>query len=197
MCATPDPVSTLEGTERRQAQASVESLCEGLLDPAVVLNDLEFVRAEALPPAYRELLVHHEHMTTTLHSYHGRPVTLRVMDESKAENAYGRFILLGLEGTDAIVEVGLMRFHLGTASAEVKREVLNHEAPLGDILIRHDVLRRIESKWYVRLGSSHALIAHFGDRAPDVAYGRIGVIHFQGHPAIELLEIVTDRRDSD
>lgn len=196
MCATPDPVSTLDSVERRRAVASVESLCQGLLDSRVVLSDLEFVRADALPPAFRELLVHHDHMTSTLQAYHGQPVTLRVLNESKAEDAYGRYILLGLEGTDAIVEVGLMRFNLDSASEEVKREVLNHEAPLGDILIRHDVLRRIEPKWYVRLVSGHALMSHFGESAPDVAYGRIGVIHYHGNPAIELLEIVTDRRNS-
>lgn len=197
MCAIPDPLAALDSIERRLASASLESLCNGLLDPTVVLSDLEFVRAGALPPAFRELLVHHEHMTSTLEAYHGRPVALRVLGESKADNAYSRFILLGLEGGGAIVEVGLMRFNLDSASEEVKREVLNHEAPLGDILIRHDVLRQIEPKWYVRLGPGHALMEHFGEGVPDVAYGRIGVIHYHGHPAIELLEIVTDRRASD
>ena len=66
------------------------------------------------------------------------------------------------------------------------------EIPLGAILITNEVMRRIEPKWYFRFTADAPMAAHFA--GGGAAYGRVGIIHCDGAPAIELLEVVTDHK---
>lgn len=178
-----------------------------------------------MPARYRDLLVHNDHMTSALASHYGRPVSLRVLQEQQDGDFYSREILLTLDGSDIVVEYGIMRLDLSLLTEAVRSPILARTAPLGDILMRHDVLRRIEPKWFVRFGERSPLLEHFSTRTesppenklndpqstpksrlassrssstshdckpPHEAFGRIGIIHCNHKPAIELLEVVVD-----
>lgn len=147
------------------------------------------VAPDAMPAPFRELLVHNEHMTAMLRAHFGEPVALDVLDHQQGEQAYRRRILLHLPSDGSIVEFGIVRIDLRYLPDDAAREIADRDRPLGEILIRHDVLRRIEPRWYL----------HFPDgvgepRVPPIAggfFGRVGTIYCEGEPAIELLEVVT------
>jgi len=87
-----------------------------------------------------------------------------------------------------------VRIDLGYTSDSVRAAILDRKMPLGDVLIRANVLRRIEPKWYYRFAEDCPLLADFGEAQPQSAYGRLGTIYCDEQPAIELLEIVYDER---
>lgn len=146
-----------------------------------------------VPAPFDRLLVHEEHMTTRLGAFHGESVALEVMEDMQAGDTYRRKILLTV-GAGHVVEVGVVRIHLNFTSDDVRREILSKKTPLGDILIQHNVLRRIEPKWFFRFDGPAALRAAFDRALGGPIYGRVGVIHCDGEPAIELLEVVAGDR---
>jgi chorismate-pyruvate lyase len=152
------------------------------------------VTSKEIPSPFHDLLVHEQHMTATLEAYCGRPMRLRVLDHQQVEDVYRRKIVLTPADDDTVVELGVVRINLHFAPESVRKEILERRTPLGDILIRHDVLRRIEPRWYLRFPAEGSLAAGFGYAPPTPRaelYGRIGTIHCNHRPAIELLEIVT------
>ncbi|MHC5111901.1 MAG: hypothetical protein ACYTHJ_18710 [Planctomycetota bacterium] len=158
--------------------------------------DAGIVSADVLPGHYRELLVHNEHMTTTLGSFHDDRVRLRVLKRMVEGDLYLRMIQLVAGPDDKVVEFGILRFNLATAPLEVRREVEAASTPLGDILIKHGVMREIEPRWFVQIDGRSPLVEQMGFQAGENLFGRIGRIHCDGHPAIELLEVVTETRAS-
>jgi len=172
-------------------EAALGCLCNGFVEAAA--GELRFDRVEAndIPPACRGLLVHDGHMTEALESFYGGPMDLRVIRERLLGDDYRREIVLALKGGGQIVEYGVVRMDLACTSEEVRGEIVARERPLGEILIRHDVLRRIQPQWYLRFAADSKLLKdRFGGHLERQAFGRIGVIHCNGQPAIELLEIV-------
>lgn len=157
-------------------------------------SPMELVQAEQVVEPFQRLLVHTNHMTTTLAGYHGDAVSLRVLRTRTDAEAYARVIQL-LSGPDEhVVEFGIMRFDLSLASPAVRDAVNHARTPLGDILIQHDVMRVIEPRWFLSLAAGQPLLAQMGLPQDRRAFGRIGCIHCDGKPAIDLLEVVTDVR---
>jgi hypothetical protein len=72
----------------------------------------------------------------------------------------------------------------------VRAEIIAGETPLGRILIKHDVLRRIEPTGFLRVVPGPALMKQFGLAEPAPTFGRLAYIHCNDQPAIELLEVV-------
>lgn len=158
------------------------------------LQQYEFVRADDVPEPYRRLLVHEHHMTVTVEAHHGRLVDVRVLDKKIEGDSYARKILLALEGTGRIVQFGLVRIHLNYCSAPVRAAILSEKTPLGRILIEHDVLRRIEPTGFLRIVPGPDMMRWFGLSHPETTYGRTALIHCDGRPAVELLEIVAPEK---
>ncbi len=155
-------------------------------------GEFEVIAAGDVPPPFDGLLVHREHMTATLGRHHGRPVELRVLRFRIDGDTYSREIVLTPAGSETIVEYGIVRLDLSVVSPAVRAEIEARRAPLGDILIRHDVLRRIEPQWYLRFGGESPILEHFRTSGASEAYGRLGTIYCDEAPAIELLEVVAD-----
>lgn len=174
--------------------ADPRSALHRLTDSFVAPNEVvgEMVDATALPKWAAELLVHSEHMTTRLGSRYGGPIRLSIIDERRTDEAYSRVVGLMSAQSDRVVEVGICRVQLGLVSDAVRAQIIAGQTPLGDILIRHDVMRTIVPRWYWRFGKGSALTRPF-DAAGTEAYGRVGVIYYGSAPAIEVLEIVSDR----
>jgi chorismate-pyruvate lyase len=176
-------------SRRDSAELALAELCDGFLTPEDWAAGFEPVEPDSMPDPFCNLLVHHEHMTTRLAEHYGRPVELRVLRRQQQNNEYSRLIALNLQGSDQIVEVGIVRLNLGFVSQDVRKEILSANEPLGQILINHDVLRRIEPRWYYRFAPQSPIARHFGSLNAPV-YGRWGVIYCDEKPAIRLLEIV-------
>lgn len=175
---------------------ALAELCEGFFADGDGLGEFETVQPEAMPESYRQLLVHTDHMTTQLEAYHGGPMELGVLEYRHQDDIYTRKILLTLAGTDRVVEFGIVRLDLRHTPDAVREKIISRSVPLGAILIEHDLLRRIEPKWYLRFAGPYPQCEYFDSDAAAPVFGRIGLIHCDGKPAIELLEIVSDRREA-
>jgi chorismate-pyruvate lyase len=161
-----------------------------LLPPATYIRTAEPMPAEQVPEPYRRLLVHEHHMTVTVEAHHGDLVNVQVLQRRQQGNTYARKILLALKETGKVVQFGLVRIHLQYCSPAVRTEILAQRTPLGRILIQHDVLRRIEPTEFLRVMPGPEMLRWFNLTTPHVTYGRLALIHCDGKPAIELLEIV-------
>lgn len=148
------------------------------------------VTPQALPAAAQRLLWHEEHMTPRLREFHGRELELVVLREAHLGPYYTRQIALRLAGLARRVECGIMRIDLGGVPEQVRREILRKQAPLGDILIRAEVLRRIQPRWYLEFSAGSPILECFAPDRPQRAWGRLGSILVQGQTVAELLEVV-------
>lgn len=176
---------------------ALTTFCAALLGRDALGAFYEPVARADLPDVYRHLLAHEQHMTLRLREHFGQDVFLHVLTSEVDGDIYQRRITLTLDGTNRVVEVGLVRIDLGYTTGAVRSAILEKKTPLGDVLIQANVLRRIEPKWYYRFAEGCPLLADFGEAPPRVAYGRLGVIYCDEQPAIELLEIVDDARVTD
>jgi len=174
------------------AQALLLTLCRpfvrGYFDPECTV-----IQPEGIPHPEDDLLVHHDHMTIVLQRHHGLPVRVRVLEEHLDGDLYTRKIALLPTGSEKVVEWGICRLDLRYIPEEAKREILAKELPLGAVLIKHDVHRRVKPRYFIRLPESSAVLKMFG--APlnkEPVYGRLGTIYCDGEPCIELLEIVVN-----
>jgi chorismate-pyruvate lyase len=152
--------------------------------------DCEVVPGEEMPEPYRGLLVHEHHMTVTVEAYHGGPVDVRILARRRDGPFYARKILLVHRATGKVVQFGIVRLDLDQTSEPVREAIVAGQTPVGRILIEHDVLRRIEPTGYLRIRPNRAQLAWFGLAEAEAYYGRLAVIHFNGEPVVEVLEIV-------
>lgn len=152
----------------------------------------EIVSPDNMPASCQRLLVHEDHMTLRLRDHYQGPLELTVVEDELTGDAYRRVIVLRLAGANEVVEFGVVRIDLRPLGEEVREAILHRTMPLGDILIKHGVLRRVEPKVFVRFGPPSRILDYFEGRSPDTAFGRLGVIHCNGAAAIELLEVVAE-----
>lgn len=148
------------------------------------------IAPDEMPEPYRRLLVHRHHMTVTVEEYYGSRVNVHVLDRRRSGNSYARKILLELLSDGRVVQFGVVRIRLDFCSEPVRAAILEEKTPLGRILIEHDVLREIEPTGYFRITPTPLLTKWFGLPEPQLTYGRLGIIHCDGQPAIEVLEIL-------
>jgi hypothetical protein len=148
------------------------------------------ILGDEVPAPYHDLLVHEHHMTVTVEHYHGGPVDVRVLAYRQDGSHYSRKILLALRSTGEVVQFGIVRIDLDRTTPEVRAALLARQTPVGRILIEHDVMRSIEPTAFVRIDAGPAQMAWFGETGEGVLYGRLARIHFDGVPAVEVLEVV-------
>lgn len=154
------------------------------------LGQFQEVVAEEMPLAYQILLAHDDHMTVTVEAHHDSLVDVQVLDDRDEGNVYTRSSLLVTRSAGAVVQFGIMRINLDGLSEEVRREIASRRTPLGRILIRHNVLRRVELRRLWRIEPGPALVEHLGVAADQPIYGRTARILVENRPAVELLEIL-------
>jgi chorismate-pyruvate lyase len=152
----------------------------------------DIIPAHAVPAPYQNLLVHAHHMTVTVEAHHGAHVDVRILARRHEGDSYARKILLTLQGSDRIVQFGIVRIDLRQVGPEVRTAIVAGKTPIGRILIQHDVLRRIEPTAFLRIDPGPKQMAWFAleAEAPRPIYGRLALIHCNGRPALELLEVV-------
>jgi chorismate-pyruvate lyase len=152
----------------------------------------QFIRisAEAIPEPYRQLLAHEHHMTVTVERFHHSLVNVKVLESKSDGQHYSRQILLQRQSDAQVVQFGIVRLNFEYLGPGVRQEIESQSAPLGRILINHNVLREIElmALWHVTPAANLGRL--FGSRPVQTTYGRTAIIHCNGEPAVELLEIV-------
>ncbi len=154
------------------------------------LGDFEQVTAPEMPAEYRTLLAHDEHMTVAVEAYNGGSVEVRALQTAWDGDFYTRSSLLVRQSDAAPVQLGVMRIDMRQLSADVRAEIESQSAPLGRILIRHNVLRKVELDCVWRIKPGPALQDYLRlDSAAHAIYGRTARIVVEGRPAVELLEI--------
>jgi hypothetical protein len=173
------------------ALIALRELCRPLKGGDAVEPKCVVVQPNEIPHPTDALLVHHEHMTEVLERRYGQPVELHVLDERLDGDIYTRKIMLIPASGDTVVEWGIVRLDLRFMSNIVRGEILAKRSPLGEILIRHGVHRRIKPRWFMRFPARGPMLTFFGEAGDRPLYGRIGTIYCDEKPAIELLEIVT------
>lgn len=160
------------------------------------IPDHHTVDEREIPEPYRRLLVHPHHMTVTVEEYYRSPVNVQVLARAQAGNYYSRQIVLALNSTGQIVQFGIVRINLDQCSQRVRDAILAEKTPLGRILIENDVMRRIEPTSYLRIRTDAILMQTFGLSMPCDVWGRLAIIHCDGQPAIELLEVLAPIDDA-
>lgn len=159
-------------------------------DPAQ-LGLFEQVTEDDFPQPYRRLLAHHDHMTVTMEEFHGSRVDVHVLATRRDNGHYSRQITLTRQSDGRVVMFGIPRIKFKFLSADVQREIEREDAPLGRILIEHNVMREVQMTALFRVTPGPELCRLFHLIQTAVTYGRTALLWCNGEPAIELLEIVT------
>jgi len=154
-------------------------------------EDCATVAAADVPAPFHDLLVHRRHMTIVLRQRYASPLHLIVHRAARDPRSYRRCITLSTAPGGPVVELGLVRLNLAMIPAAAQEEILHQSAPLGDVLNRHRILRRILPTHYLRVPPASSLLRFFDYASPRPLYGRTGIILCNGQPAIDVLEIVT------
>lgn len=157
--------------------------------PAALGNIAE-VAVNDLPPGYRQLLAHNDHMTVTVEAFHGTPVDVRVLDRRVTPTHYARKILLTRQSDGGVVQFGIMRVNFASLPTDVRQEIEREQTPLGRIMIKHDIHRRVQLFSLRKIAMGEELRRLLGHPSSGVTYGRTAVIDCNDAPAVELLEIV-------
>lgn len=154
------------------------------------LGEFQRIPPDQLPETYHRLLEHDGHMTVTLEKYHGCHVHLDVLRSDRVGQAYVRKIVLRRSRDERVVLFGIVRLNLQLLPAAVSEQIQDESRPLGHLLIEHNVLREVERLATWRIQTRTELRDLFGHAQSETLYGRTAIIHCNGDPAIELLEIV-------
>lgn len=178
-------------TDCRTPQEALDELCAPLCGYRPRPGSCEAVTPDEMPEEYRRLLVHDRHMTLALKEHCGTRLDLYVMDVHRDGDSYRRKIFLTPSGSSQAVELGVVRLDLRQLPSGPKDEILGQQTPLGAVLVKHDVLRRIRPRWYLKFPAGSPMLAWFGYPEDGPFYGRLGTIWCNHEPAVEVLEIVT------
>ncbi len=167
----------------------LNSLTELFPNDPPLIERAEHIPAALLPEPYRAMLAHDAHMTVTMEKYHQSTVDVRIIDRRQDGDVYSRKILLLKNGTDEIVQFGIVRFDLQYVIEPVRREIVTGETPLGRVLINHNVLRHIDLGALLRINVGEPLARYFQIKRGEETYGRLATIFCDQRPAVDLLEI--------
>ncbi len=159
------------------------------------VGGFEEVTADKLPPYYRRLLDHHDHMTVTLESACGCPVAVEVKRRRVTKSRYERKSILRATRGGQVLQYCLVRLRCDCLDETVREEIEAEQIPLGRILIHHNVLRQVQMLALWKITTGPDLRSTFGLSQPTVTYGRTALIYFNADPAVELLEILAPQAD--
>lgn len=183
------------------AEQALLELCRPFLPDggaSAFMPQCEVLSPDEIPFPEDQLLVHHDHMTEVLEKHHGSPVKVNVIKAILDGDIYTRLITLAPSAEpNKVVEWGIARLDLRYLADDVKAEILARQIPLGAVLIKHNVLRRVKPRYFVRFPEDGPVLGLFG-KLPHKGplYGRLGTIYCDDEPAIEVMEIVlnTERK---
>ena len=151
---------------------------------------VEVVQPEDIPLPYRSLLVHDIDMTLTLERHFGGRVALRPLSTFIEGGSYFRRVLLVHEYAGQPVEMGAIRMQLDAFSDEIRRQILENEAPLGRILRdgRFEYASRVMA--FLAVTPNPEMMGVFWMREPRVLYGRRTEVMRKGARIGDIVEVL-------
>ncbi len=172
-------------------QEAFAELASGFVGCEKLAFDAKVIEPADIPEPYRELLVHEKHMTLTLTSHYKAFMELHVKEMHFEGNLYSRKIALTIPRGHDIVEYGLIRLDLRFVPQPVWQEIFHQRTPMGELLLRHNILQRVQPKWFLKLEPGCGILKWLGAKADRTLFGRLGTIYCNGEAAVEVLEVVT------
>lgn len=154
-----------------------------------LFESVDHIPSSTTPEPYKRLLVHEHHMTVTMEEFHRCRVDVHVLQSRSAGNTYCREILLTREGSDQVVQYGLVQFNFEFVTQGVRDEILGGQTPLGRVLIEHNVLRHIDLGAILHVKMAPRLAGLMKSAPGTWTYGRMATIFCNRRPAVDLLEI--------
>jgi chorismate-pyruvate lyase len=148
------------------------------------------VNVDGLTPDSRTLLAHTDHMTVALERFHHSTVSVRALSEWRDDASYARCSLLSRQSDGAIVQFGIMRIWVADLPPTAKDQIAKKQAPLGRVLIEHNLLRDVELITLWRIEPGRALQEHLQVNGKAPVFGRTAQILVDERPTVQLLEIV-------
>jgi chorismate-pyruvate lyase len=156
-----------------------------------LLPPLEEVDGPAIPEPYRSLLVHQNDMTSTLESYHGGTIHLRIMSKLRRVNEYFREVVLLVEGSEKPVEFGAIKISLELFSEQAREQILQERWPLGHILKEFDIAFSSQPRGFLRVASDKLINSVLNLSGAHLLYGRRNTLFdASGQSLAEIVEIL-------
>ena len=151
---------------------------------------VEVVQPDDIPLPYRSLLVHDVDMTLTLERHFGGRVALRPLSTFIDGGSYFRRVLLVQEYAGQPVEMGAIRMRLDAFPDEIRRRILENEAPLGRILRdgRFEYESRVQA--FLAVTPNPEMMGVFWMREPRVLYGRRTEVLRRGAKIGDIVEVL-------
>jgi chorismate-pyruvate lyase len=174
----------------RRATPELNALLDLFYEDSADLGAFYEVSEAELTPEARKLLAHDQHMTVTVEDFHRCSVAVEVIQTHITPTHYARKIRLRRSTDGGIVLLGFVRLGLAALSPEVRAEIESQRTPLGNVLIKHNVLRtvRLLSLWRVTPADEMCTLMALPE--PKDCFGRTALIYCDRVPAVELLEII-------
>src|SRR3954463_11228173 len=158
-------------------QQALKELFSGFASADALKMDFLEISPQEMPLDSRQLLVHQKHMTRTLNAHYGQPVDVHVLERHHDGDLYSRKIFLTPRESQTVVEYGLVRLDFRYVPHSVRDAILQEHAPLGSILINHNILRRIQPRWYLKFPAASTILNWFDCKPQADLFGRLGTIY--------------------
>jgi hypothetical protein len=156
----------------------------------VAMPEAEVIEADTIPQPYRKLLVHTSDMTLTLERHFGGLVALRPLAIFSTEVWYYRRVLLALEDTGRPVEMGAIRIKVGAFSDRIRRQILEHEIPLGRLLREGGVKFQSLPRAFLAVTPNPEMMGVFWMREPLALFGRRTEMMQDGTKIGDIVEVL-------
>lgn len=166
------PLSTLNS----QLSAALAPLTRWYAAAGLIAPETRILAGVEMPEPYRQLLVHERDMTSTLESFHGGRIQLRVLGTAREGNRYRREVVLELEGSSKPVEFGATHLRLDALPPEAQRLVLEARRPFGAILRDLAIPYTSRPKAYFSVESDATMAAELRFTGLPTLFGRCNAI---------------------
>jgi len=155
------------------------------------LPPVKVMAGNTMPEPFRSLLDHEHHMTVTMEKHFAESVRVKVLSESIQGSNYSRILNLVGEKTGRIILFGAMRIRLDFLPHAAQQEILARKEPLGRILIRHEILRKLELVSLLAIDPFQGRLHWFERFDKNTYFGRLAKIHVGNQVAVEVFEVVS------
>jgi len=156
----------------------------------VGVPEAEVIEPDTIPQPYRKLLVHKSDMTLTLERHFGGRVALRPLAIFSTDVWYFRRVLLALEDTGRPVEMGAIRIKVGAFSDRIRRQILDHEIPLGRLLREGGVKFQSLPRAFLVVTPNPEMMGVFWMRQPLPLFGRRTEMMQDGTKIGDIVEVL-------
>ena len=155
------------------------------------LPPLEEIDSGKIPEPYRSLLVHQNDMTSTLESFHGAPIHLRLVSRLHQGGEYFREVALLLDGSEKPVEFGAIKINIELFPEAASQKILEEKWPLGRILKECEIRFASQPRGFMRIASDKLINSVLHLSGAHLLYGRRNTLTDPaGRSLAEIVEIL-------